>query len=77
MNKILEELNAIFRETLDNQSINLTEESTAKDVEGWDSLSHFEIVVAVEEHFSIKILSNEIREIQTVKNFISIIQLKS
>lgn len=76
MNEILEKLNGIFCDVFDNQSIIITEESTIKDIEEWDSLSHFEIVVAIEKQFSIKILSDEIRRIQTIKDFIDIIKLK-
>ncbi|PHV07416.1 acyl carrier protein [Janthinobacterium sp. BJB412] len=51
---ILEELTPIFRSIFENETLVVTPELTAKDVEGWDSLTHMSLIVAVEEHFKIK-----------------------
>lgn len=59
--EILNQFNDIFRDILDNEDIVLTEETIAKDVEEWDSLSHIQLIVAIEKHFKIKFLSAEIR----------------
>lgn len=77
MNNILVELNNIFRDTLDNQSITLNENTTSEEIDEWDSLSHFELVIAVENKFSINIKSREIKDLKTIKNFIDIISLKT
>ena len=63
--EILNTLISIFAETLDEDIIQLTEQTTAEDVEGWDSLSHVQIVVAVERKFKLRFTS---REIQSWKN---------
>lgn len=63
--KILEELNRLFKEVLDNDHIVLTYTSVAGDVAEWDSLSHIQLVVAIEKEFSIRFTS---REIQNWKN---------
>ena len=58
--EILNQVQEIFRDVLDNEDIVLTSESTADDIEEWDSLSHIQLVVAVEKHFNVKFTSKEI-----------------
>ena len=61
----LEKLNGIFRTVFDNDEINIQPETTANDVDGWDSLSHVNLILAVEQGFKIKF--NQ-RELMTFKN---------
>lgn len=60
-NEILTKLTEVFREELDNEEIVLTAETTAEDVEEWDSLSHIQLIVAVEKAFKIRFTSSEIQ----------------
>ena len=63
--EILARLNDIFGDVLDNEDLRLTNNTTANDVEGWDSLTHIQLVVAIEKNFKIRFTS---REIQSWKN---------
>jgi acyl carrier protein len=78
MNKpeILRQVEVLFRNTLDEEDIILAETSTANDVEGWDSLTHIQLVVAIEKHFGIKFLSREILEWKNVGDMIDSIENK-
>ncbi len=58
--QILEKVQDIFRDVLDNDEINLTTNMSAADIEEYDSLSHIQLVVAIEKAFNIKFNSKEI-----------------
>lgn len=64
--EILQKLEAIFRDVLDNEEISLTEDTTADDIEEWDSLSHIQLIVAIEKGFGIKLSAREVRELADV-----------
>lgn len=69
--QILKEIKTIFAEILDDDELVLTPSTEATDVEGWDSLSHVLLVVAVEKHFKIRFSS---KEIQSWKNIGELIE---
>ena len=63
---VLEEATVIFRDTLDNEDIHLTPATTADDIVEWDSLTHIQLIVAVEKHFKIKFTTSEITSYKNV-----------
>lgn len=76
MQAILAQTNEIFKDVLDNDSIQLTAETTAKDIEEWDSLSHIQLIVAVEKHFKVKFTSVEIGGFKNVGELCSTVERK-
>ena len=75
-NDILSQVNEIFVETLDNEEVRINESTTADDVEDWDSLTHIQLVVAVEKKFRIRFTSKEIQSWSNVGEMINCIQEK-
>lgn len=74
--KILKRVEEIFREELGQNTLVLTEETTAEDVDGWDSLSHVQLVAVMEDAFGIEFSSREILSWDNVGDLISSIQKK-
>ncbi|MBR6867001.1 MAG: acyl carrier protein [Prevotella sp.] len=72
-NDILSKVEGIFREELEVDDLQLTDETTADDVEEWDSLSHVQLVVALEKAFGIKFSSREILSWDNVGDLIDCI----
>jgi acyl carrier protein len=63
---ILKEVNDIFIDILDNEHIELSMITTANDVEDWDSLTHIQLVVAIEKHFRIRFTASQIQQWKNV-----------
>ena len=63
---IFERLNEIFIDVLDLDECELTDETSANDIEEWDSLSHIQLIVAIEKALKIKFTSLEIMKWKNV-----------
>jgi len=74
--EILTEVQEIFRDVLDNEEIVLTPETTANDVEDWDSLSHIQLIVAIEKKLKVKFTSKEILSWSDISEMIDCIASK-
>ena len=64
--KIYEGLNEVFQEVFDDETIVVKPETTADDIEDWDSLEHINLVVAIENYFNIKFNMNEVTTMKNV-----------
>lgn len=62
----LEKVNIIFKDVLENDDLIIKTETTANDLEEWDSLSHIQLIVAIEKFFKIRFTSSEINNFQNV-----------
>ena len=69
-------LNDIFCQVFDDDTINITPEMTADDVDGWDSLSHINLIIAVETMFKIRFTKKELLTFRNVGDLLSNIEAK-
>ena len=72
-NEILERLNNVFRDVFDDDSIIVTETTTAADIDGWDSLMHITLLSAVEDKFDISFQMKEVVKMKNVGDMVDII----
>lgn len=75
MNKeqVMEKLTEIFRDVFDDEDIVLTEETSAKDIEEWDSLEHINLIAAVEKAFKFRFAMKEVSSMKNVGEMADII----
>jgi acyl carrier protein len=66
----------IFRDVFDEDSIELTPELSAKDVDGWDSLTHIRLILTIEKAFKIKFSTSEIGKLENVGDLVALIQTR-
>ena len=64
--EILAKATEIFRDVFDDDSIELTEETTAADIEDWDSLMHITLINEIEEAFGYKFGMKEVLGMKNV-----------
>ena len=74
--EILKQINNIFIDILDVDDIVIEELTTANDVEDWDSLTHIQLVVAIEKNFKVRFTSKEIQSWKNVGEMMNTIQEK-
>lgn len=66
MDDVYNKLTEIFREVFDNPGINLAPETTADDIEEWDSLTHINLILMVELRFNIEFSQKELMGFRNV-----------
>lgn len=74
--EIKEQLNKIFIEVFDDDSIEISDSTTAMDIDDWDSLSHITLISTIEEKFGVEFKFDEITSLKNVGEFISCIESK-
>jgi len=60
MDRIRAELQGVFRRVFDDDELVITDTTTATDVDGWDSMAHINLIIAIEKHFGLKFTAAEI-----------------
>ena len=68
------QLQEIFHDVFDDDSIAITEEMTAKDVEAWDSLNHVRLIVSIEQELSLSFSTSDVADLRNVGELMDLIQ---
>jgi acyl carrier protein len=74
--EVLSQVRDILADVLDLPDLAVTEQTTAEDVEGWDSFNHINIVVAIESKFGIKFHTAEVEELRNVGDLVELVEKK-
>ncbi len=67
----------IFRDIFDDPSLEISDQTTAADVDEWDSLAHINLVVAMEKEFKIKFALGELQAMRNVGDMMALIEKKT
>lgn len=73
---LLAAITDVVRDELDNDEIVLTPEMEAGEVEGWDSLAHVRIMIAVEQRFGIRFTTSEITALKDIGALVALVRSK-
>ncbi|HOW58890.1 MAG TPA: acyl carrier protein [Candidatus Omnitrophota bacterium] len=74
--ELKDQLNQVFCEVFDNDEIAIRPEMTANDIDGWDSLSHVNLIVAIEAKFKIKFSTKELLTFKNIGDLLTAVQSK-
>lgn len=66
----------IFQDVFDEDSIEVTPELSAKDIDGWDSLTHIRLILTIEKAFKIKFSTSEIGKMENVGDLVALIKVR-
>ncbi len=75
--QIYARLDEIFQDVFDEDSIKVTPELSAKEVDGWDSLTHIRLILTVEKAFKIKSSTSEIGKLENVGDLVTLIKARA
>ena len=71
--EVFERLNKVFQEVFDDETIEVNDDTTSEDIDDWDSFEHINLIVVVEEEFSIKIPMGKVVTMKNVGEMADII----
>ncbi len=71
---INERLNEVFQNVFDDDDITVDRDTTADDIDDWDSLEHIRLIAAVEREFNVKFSMKEVSAMKNVGEMMDIIE---
>ena len=76
MKETLSRLNGVFREVFDDDEIDIAADMTSNDVDGWDSLSHVNLILAVESVFRVHFSQKDLLKMKNVGDLVNAIETR-
>lgn len=76
-NVIINDLNIIFEDIIDEGKVSLSDSTTSKDIDSWDSLTNIQLIVHIEKKYNIKFTSEEITSWKNIGDMIDCIIIKN
>ena len=70
--EVLVKMQEIFRETFNDTSLVITEDTNAEDIDEWDSFNHINLVASIEKAFDIKFALGELQTLENVGDMITL-----
>lgn len=61
-----ERLEEVFRQVFDNEQLKLTDDMMAPDIEGWDSVTHINLMFGIEQAFDVRFNGNELADMKNI-----------
>ena len=71
--EVYEQLNEVFRDVFDDESITVNDATTSDDIEEWDSLEHINLIAAVEQEFGMRFSMGQVVSMKNVGEMVDII----
>ena len=75
--EVLDRLTPLFRDIFQDHEITVSSDTTAADVKRWDSLTHIDMIMLVEENFGIRVPTREVTRMKNVGDLIQVIQAQA
>jgi len=70
--EIMVQMQEIFRDVFEDNSIVISDDTNAEDIDEWDSFNHINLVSAIEQKFGIKFALGELQELENVGDMIKL-----
>ena len=70
----MDQLTDIFRSVFNDETIELADQLTADDIDGWDSIAHINLIFAVEEAFGVSFSTSDLKTLATVGDLRTLIE---
>lgn len=73
---VLSKMAGVFRRVFDDENIQLVDATTAQDIPGWDSLTHINLIIEIEEEFDLKFTVDDIAGLKNVGEMVAMVERK-
>lgn len=72
----IKQLEAIFKDVFDDEGLIICADTTASDIDEWDSLSHIRLILQIEQRFSVRFNASEIEKLENVGQMVELLRAR-